>query len=328
MTTLLFTPGETYRIQNVEQGTFLELYQSTVGSPLALRPHKEFSEKQQWTLESFPSREGFVLQNVSASRRSNGSPTYITYDGLIVLDPTQAASISLESLEAEHLSIKLLHQNGSAWRLLWANTLTTVHVRDHNGSIQLPGAEDSNKWRLIPVWPSLPGGPMYTIRNVVSGLALNMNTMVSPPTSPLAKRGTGTAGAMASPPQLWQVEPLLNGRIHLKNTSLDLFLRLLKDDPDPSLGDLIGSQKGEPWQLTRVGGVGYTITIQPPQIASSGKVTFALTILEGSSQIILAPSNEFRNQVWFFEWAQNRNQPQIELNVGAGRSDGSSLLVT
>ena len=43
------------------------------------------------------------MQNVAASRKSNGSPTYINYDGLIVLDPNQAASISLESLEAEHL---------------------------------------------------------------------------------------------------------------------------------------------------------------------------------------------------------------------------------
>jgi hypothetical protein len=149
-----------------------------------------------------------------------------------------------------------------------------------------------------------------------------MNTTVSPPTSS-DKRRSETAGVITSA-QLWQVEPLLNGKIHLKNMSLNLFLRLLKDDP--SLGDLVGSQKGEPWQLTSVGGVGYTITIQPPRIASSGQVTFALTMLDGSNQIVLAPSNELRNQVWFFEWAQNRNQPQIELNVGAGSSAASSLL--
>jgi len=107
---------------------------------------------------------------------------------------------------------------------------------------------DSNKWRFIPVWPSIPGGPMYTIRNVVSGLALSMNTKVAPSISLLEKRGSRTAGAIASAPQLvgrrlsvpppltyccsqWQVEPLLNRKFHLKNSSLNLFLRLLKDYP-------------------------------------------------------------------------------------------------
>jgi hypothetical protein len=46
---------------------------------------------------------------------------------------------------------------------------------------------------------------------------------------------------------------LLNGKIHLKNVSLNLFLRLLKNDPS-----LIGDEEGEPWQLTRVGDIGYT----------------------------------------------------------------------
>ena len=54
----------------------------------------------------------------------------------------------------------------------------------------------------------------------------------------------------------WEVEPMLNGRIHLKNVSHNLFVRLLKSDP--SLSDLIGDEEGEPWQLTRVGDIGYT----------------------------------------------------------------------
>jgi len=49
---------------------------------------------------------------------------------------------------------------------------------------------------------------------------------------------------------------MLNGKIHLRNVSHNLFVRLLKNDP--SLSDLIGDEEGEPWQLTRVGDIGYT----------------------------------------------------------------------
>lgn len=51
----------------------------------------------------------------------------------------------------------------------------------------------------------------------------------------------------------WEVKPLLNGKIHLKNVSLNLFVRLLKNNLS-----LIGDEEGEPWQLTRIGGIGYT----------------------------------------------------------------------
>ena len=46
---------------------------------------------------------------------------------------------------------------------------------------------------------------------------------------------------------------MLNGKIHLKNVSHNLFVRLLKNDPS-----LIGEEEGEPWQLTLAGGIGYT----------------------------------------------------------------------
>jgi hypothetical protein len=42
-----FTPGEHYRIQNVEYGTYLELGQRSNGPQLVLRPFKAFSENQQ-----------------------------------------------------------------------------------------------------------------------------------------------------------------------------------------------------------------------------------------------------------------------------------------
>lgn len=47
-----FVHGEIYRIQNVDHATFLEILETTAGSPLVLRPYKEYSEKQQVRLRS------------------------------------------------------------------------------------------------------------------------------------------------------------------------------------------------------------------------------------------------------------------------------------
>lgn len=114
----------------------------------------------------------------------------------------------------------------------------------------------------MPVWPSIPSGPTYTIRTTY-GLSLTLDESDKPNAANLTESGELPKPL---PPQVrnvsahqfwtvltcyclqWEVEALLNGKIHLRNLSNKLYFRALKGSP--SLGNLTGSEKGEPWQLT------------------------------------------------------------------------------
>ncbi|KAF8154108.1 hypothetical protein B0H34DRAFT_77270 [Crassisporium funariophilum] len=188
-------PGVIYRLQNVEYGTYLEIGLATEGSPIPMRPIKEFSEKQQWTFSEVPGTSSYILRNLAVSGTDEDSVhkrmvyqahNVQAFTATNTYDVSRAIAWIVEGDGEEYL-IKFMYGNHQ-YRHLVCTTHETTYIVQQPYTFQT--ALDNAKWRLIPVWPSLPRDD-YLIRNM-NGLALHMS---SP--HPMSVRKDYTPGPLA-----------------------------------------------------------------------------------------------------------------------------------
>ncbi|KAJ3511411.1 hypothetical protein NLJ89_g4115 [Agrocybe chaxingu] len=167
------------------------------------------------------------------------------------------------------------------------------------------------RWKFTAVWPSMPQDT-YFIRSF-GGLELYMAVAGQPlqgssKAPPLYEEGehlaftvSANAARNNTEHQLWEMEPLSNGRVNLRNVQLDCFLETQRNEV--TYGDLVGklnASAGAAWQLRSIGGFGFSISISSPKVMN---VPLALTVLprNGRDQVFLSPLSNSRNQLWTFD---------------------------
>ncbi|CAA7262109.1 unnamed protein product [Cyclocybe aegerita] len=301
----MFIVGETYRFQNVEYGTLLEMGEGRENAPFTLRVAKEASENQQWSLIDAPKPGGYHLRNVGWSGAGDGTAgnrvmayqvlggghqVWVTYDANRALQWT----VDRDATKDEY--IIRFNLSVGTWFFLGARS-SEAPVCFHDITSTAQTAPSHLRWKFTAVWPSIPRD-VYFIRSF-GGLGLYMAVAGQPLQEPSKAPPlyedeenlifTMSANRNNTEHQPWDVEPLSNGRVRLRNVQMDSFLETQRNEV--TYGDLVGklnASAGAAWQLRSIGGFGFSISISSPEVTN---VPLALTVVprNGRNQVFLSP---------------------------------------